>query len=118
MASHRIHKRRGLVDIPLRRGTVVRKRDSRSGSVAGNKRAIILGVAPGSNFTRAYGQEYFVCTIDPRYSIKESGAFVERKNGAQFMAVGRVKKMPKQCKEALLDYEQSYPSLGRKKRRK
>lgn len=111
MASHRVQKRRGLVDIPLKRGTVVRGRSSRSGAVEG-RRGIIVGIAPHTNFSRAYGTEYFVCTIFP------DGGNVSRRNGAQFIAVGRVKKLPVECKEALSEYERRYPSLGRKKRRK
>ena len=109
---HRIAKRGAFRDIQLKRGAVVRKRDSRSGSSRGMPRGIILGVAPSSNYSRAYGKEYFVCQISGDY------VHVTRKNSAEFIAAGRVKRVPKSCEAALRDYEEKYPQLGRKKRRR
>ncbi len=115
MSVHAIHKRRGLQMIPLKRGTVVRSRDSRSGSITGGRRGIIVGVAPSSNYSRAYGKEYFVCQLGFKGA---EYAHVTRKNGSEFMAMGKVKKIPAECREALATYDQRYPSLGRKKRKR
>lgn len=111
----RVHKKGQIVDIPIRQKTIVKVRDSQGKVI--NKRAIVMGLAPESNFTRAYGREAFICFIGKSHKAY-GGPYVVRRGANDLYPVGRAKKIPKQCREALEQYEHNYPTLGRKKRRK
>ena len=100
-----------LVDIPVRAGTVVRLRESRSGKVTEQK-AVIVGTAPASSFSRAYGRQVYVCTV------RGGSGSVSTVGAGDVYPVGRAKRVPKVCKEALADYEATYPTLARRKRRR
>jgi hypothetical protein len=108
----RVMKKGKVVDIPVKRGTVVKLRELRSGKVT-NERGIVMGSLKPSAFSRAYGRQVFVCTISGRkqrsYDILERGA-------GDLFPVGRVKKMPKACLVALKEEKAMYPSLAAPKR--
>ena len=109
----RVMKKGRVVDIPVKRGTVVKLRESRSGKVT-NTKAIVIGTAPASDFSRAYGRQVFVCTF---YGKKSRTRSVSTKGANDLFPVGKVKRIPRECKEALLEYEAAYPMLARKKRK-
>lgn len=115
----RVQKKGQIVDIPVRQKTIVKVRDSQ-GRVM-NKRGFVMGIAPENNYTRAYGREAFVCLIEKKgspYVRSGERAYVVRKGANDLYPVGRAKRVPKICKQALESYEHNYPSLGRKKRRR
>lgn len=85
--------------IPVARGAVVNVVHPRGGLAY--KRAIVVGVAPASDFSRAYGRQVYVCDARGRVSVSEIGA-------GDAIPVGRVKKIPKACVTALQDYKRSY----------
>jgi hypothetical protein len=115
LAYVRVMKKGRVVDIPIRQKTIVKVRDS-SGKVI-NKRAIVMGLAPENNFTRAYGREAFICFIGKQHK-PYGGPYVVRRGANDLYPVGRAKHVPKQCREALEQYEHNYPQLARKKRRR
>lgn len=97
----RVSKNGKIVDIPVRAGTVVKLRENRSGKVTSQK-AIVVGAAKASAFSRAYGRQVYVCTMHrDGPSISETGA-------GDVYPVGRAKRVPKMCKEALADYKRTY----------
>jgi hypothetical protein len=106
----RVRKYGQVVDIPVKAGTVVRLRESRSGKVTDQK-AIVVGLAPSSDFSRAYGRQAYVCTI-----FRE-GAFVSTTGAGDLYPVGKAKRVPAVCKRALERFEKNYPTLARKRRR-
>lgn len=94
----RVMKKGRIVDIPIRQKTIVKLREN-SGRVM-NKRAIVMGVVPPSNFSRAYGKQVYVCTIRGDYgSISEKGA-------NDLYPVGRAKRIPNVCRGMLKEYKQ------------
>lgn len=109
-----VRKHGEIVDIPVRAGTVVRLREGRNG-VVGKTKALVLGNAPASAFSRAYGRQVYVCTVSKRFP---GGADVSTKGAGDLYPVGKAKRVPVVCKEALADYKQSYEGLiaTRKKR--
>lgn len=109
-----VQKHGKIVDIPVRAGTVVRLREGRSGKVTSQK-AMVLGNAPASAFSRAYGRQVYVCTVSNRFP---GGANVSTTGAGDLYPVGQAKRVPVVCKEALADYKQSYEGLitTRKKR--
>lgn len=100
----RVQKKGKIVDIPVKRGTVVKLRDGRSGNVT-NQRGIVVGVVPSSAFSRAYGKQVYVCTI---YGKKSRMTAVWEKGANDLYPVGSTKRIPKICREALADYKQRY----------
>jgi hypothetical protein len=112
----RVSKKGKIVDIPIRQKTIVKLREGRTGKLT-NKRAIVLGVAPASDYTRAYGREVFVCHIGKHYR-DYGGTHVTRRGAGDLYPVGKAKRIPKQCREALEKYEHNYPTLARRKRRR
>lgn len=107
----RVQKGGKIVDIPVRAGTIVRLRESRSGKVSDQK-AVVVGLAPPSNFSRAYGRQAYVCTV-----FRE-GAFVSTTGAGDLYPVGKAKRVPKVCREALARFEEQYPTLARKRRKR
>ena len=104
----RVRKHGQIVDIPVRAGTVVRLRESRSGKVSDQK-GIVVGLAPPSNFSRAYGRQAYVCTI-----FRE-GAFVSTTGAGDLYPVGKAKRVPKVCRQALARFEEQNPTLARRR---
>lgn len=112
-----VKKKGRIVDIPVKRGTVVKLRESRSGKVT-NQRGIVVGTAPASNFSRAYGRQVYVCTFAPKGMRSLSKTRVSTKGANDLYPVGKVKKLPKACRAALAEYKATYPSLAGGKRRR
>lgn len=96
-----VKKKGKIVDIPIRQGTVVRLREGRNG-VLTNRKGIVMKLAKPTAFSRAYGRQAIVCTIRENrsnpagryYNIFETGA-------GDLYPVGKVKKIPKACREEL-----------------
>ena len=97
----RVSKNGQIVDIPVRAGTVVKLRENRSGNVTGQK-ALVVGAMKPSDFSRAYGKQVYVCTVD------RGGASISEKGAADVYPVGRAKRVPKMCKDALAEYKKDY----------
>ena len=83
--------------IPVARGAVVNGVHPRGGFKF--ERAIVMGVVPPNDFSRAYGRQVYVCDARGTVSVSEIGAGDAR-------PVGRVKKIPKQCLVALRNYKE------------
>jgi hypothetical protein len=97
----RVSKHGQIVDIPVRAGTIVKLREQRSGKVTGQK-AMVVGLAPLDNFSRAYGRQAYVCTI------YRDGPHIQKTGAGDLYPVGRAKRVPKACKEALRNYKVDY----------
>lgn len=108
-----VKKKGKIVDIPVKAGTVVRLREGRSGKLT-NMRAIVMGTQPADNYSRAYGRQVYVC----QFFRGRHGPHVATTGAGDLYPVGKVKRIPKGCKEAMADYERMYPSLARKRKRK
>lgn len=108
----RVSKHGKIVDIPVRAGTIVRTRESGSGIVTSQK-AVVVGLAPPDDFSRAYGRQAYVCTV-----YGKNDAHVNTVGAGDLYPVGRAKRVPKVCLAALQEFESSYPSLARRKRRR
>lgn len=94
----RVQKKGKVVDIPIRQKTIVRLREGRNGNLT-KKRAIVMGLAPTSDFSRAYGRQAYVCTIRGNYvHISETGA-------GDLYPVGRAKRVPNICRGAFEEYK-------------
>lgn len=100
----RVQKKGEIIDIPVKRGTVVKLRSGRSGAVMTGRgsRAIVVGFDKPSAFSRAYGKQALVC------SIGRGGASVRSVGAGDLYPVGSTKRMPKACREALADYKRTY----------
>jgi hypothetical protein len=102
----------------IERGTVVQLRDNQGRLY--NTRAIVMGKAPSTNYTRAYGAEYYVCEVSSppgmalvvsdavktkdKAEIKravDKSALILEKNATLLKPVGRVKKIPQVCALAM-----------------
>lgn len=105
----RVQKKGKVVDIPIRQKTIVRLREGRNGTLTKTK-GIVMGLVPPSDFSRAYGRQAYVCTI------RGDHVHVHTTGAGDLYPVGRAKRIPKSCQSALREYEESYPSLARKKR--
>lgn len=113
-----VKKKGALVDIPIKVGTIVRLRQGRDG-VLTERKGIVLQRAPATDFTRAYGQEVFVCEFFRPTGGWKGGPVVSRRGVHDLYPVGRGKqRVPPACKPALEAYAKMYPSLGPKKRRR
>lgn len=100
---------------PVKSKTVVRLRDNQGRAYKGSgSRAIVMGSTPSSSFTRAYGRQVFVCHL----FAKGKKANVFTKGAGDLIPVGVAKRIPKVCREALAEYEETYPTLARKKRKR
>ena len=97
----RVQKNGRIVDIPVRAGTVVKLRENRSGNVTGQK-AIVVGAMKPSDYSRGYGKQVYVCTV------YRDGPSISEKGAADVYPVGRAKRVPKMCKEALVEYKKTY----------
>lgn len=88
---------------PVARGTVVRLREGRNG-VATNKRGIVISNVKADAFSRAYGRQVHVCVF---YGKKPSArtADISEKGAHDLIPVGKVKKIPKACREAMKEYK-------------
>jgi hypothetical protein len=94
----RVSKHGKIVDIPVRAGTIVKLRESRSGRVTGQK-GIVVGAVKADAFSRAYGKQVYVCTVHGREAyISETGA-------GDVYPVGRGRRVPKVCKAALREHK-------------
>jgi hypothetical protein len=109
----RVMKKGKVVDIPVKQGTVVRLRTGRNGTLT-NQRGIVMGSLPADSFSRAYGRQVIVCTF---YGKKGRQRFVSSTGAGDVYPVGKVKKIPKQCREAVADYKEMYPALFKKRKR-
>jgi hypothetical protein len=91
------------------RGTVVRLRTGQG--VATNKRGIVMsnvtGDAASRAFSRAYGRQVHVCTLDPIRvgRVKKREAWIMEKGAGDLIPVGKVKKIPKACRDAMKEYK-------------
>lgn len=100
-------------NIAVKRGTVVMLRDGQ-GRLTG-KRGIVMANQKPSAFSRAYGRQVFVCVVS---KARRSSDIYER-GARDLYPVGKVKKIPKTCREALAAEKAAYPSLsGARRRRK
>lgn len=95
----RVSKHGKIVDIPVRAGTIVKLRESRSGKVTGQK-AIVVGAVKPSSFSRAYGKQVYVCTV-----YGKDDAHITEKGAGDVYPVGRGRRVPKVCKTALAEYK-------------
>lgn len=109
-----VQKHGKVVDIPVRAGTIVRLREGRNG-VLGKRKAVVVGSAPVSDFSRAYGRQVYVCEVSGRFP---GGANVTSTGAGDLYPVGKAKRVPRICKEAMADYRDMYPSLVRSRGRK
>ncbi len=107
-----VRKHGQLVDIPVKAGTIVKLRDHRTGKVIDDRKAIVVGLQPPSNFSRAYGRQAYVCVVESK-----DNAFVKTEGRGDLYPIGRAKRVPAVCRRALEEYERMYPTLARKKRR-
>lgn len=92
-----VRKKGKLVDIPVKRGTVVRLREGRDGTLT-NQRAIVMGNVKASSFSRAYGRQVYVCVISGVRGKRDADVF--EKGAGDLYPVGRVKKIPVACRVA------------------
>jgi hypothetical protein len=95
---------------PVARGTVVKLRDSQGRAI--NARGIVMRNEPASDFSRAYGRQVVVCTF---HGKKDRKVYVSSKGAGDLIPVGKVKKIPKSCREAVKQYEEDYPSKKRRR---
>jgi hypothetical protein len=98
-----VRKQGKLVDIPVKCGTVVKLRESRSGRLTGQKALVVGSVKPHS-FSRAYGRQVYVCTV------YKDGPSISTKGAGDLYPVGRAKRVPKSCLDALASYKKTYES--------
>ena len=106
-----VRKHGKIVDIPMRAGTIALTRDTRSGKVTDQK-VLVVGLAPPDDFSRAYGRQAYICTIHRgRGHVTTCGA-------GDLYPVGRAKRVPRLCKIALHEFEENYPTLARRKRKR
>lgn len=82
---------------PVQRGAVVNVHHARGGYSM--KKAIVIGVVPPDDFSRAYGRQVFVCNF---YS---DGPSISEVGSRDAVVVGKVKKLPAACKRALAEYK-------------
>lgn len=94
----RVSKHGQIVDIPVRAGTVVKLRESRSGNVTTQK-AIVVGALKPSRFSRAYGRQVYYCTV------YRDGAHIGETGAGDVYPIGRARRVPKVCKVALAEYK-------------
>jgi hypothetical protein len=99
-----------MATLSIKAGTIVRLRESRSGRVTEQK-ALVMGTQPPDAFSRAYGRQVYYCT----FFGKE--AHVATTGAQDLYPIGRARRVPAVCKQALLDYEATYPQFARRKRR-
>ena len=98
----RVNKGGKIVDIPVKAGTVVALRENRSGKVDFHHRAVVVGAAPASSFSRAYGKQVYVCTVS------RGGAHIHEKGAGDVYPLGKGKRVPAVCKKALREYKDTY----------
>ena len=102
----RVQKKGKIADIPVTRGTIIKLRSGSGGKVT-NVRGIVVGVVKPDSFSRAYGKQIFVCTFPSRGKAKKSNPVISEQGANDAYPVGRVKKLPKVCREALTEYKRS-----------
>lgn len=102
----------------VKRGVVVQLRDNQGKLM--NRRGIVMAATKASNYSRAYGPEFYVCEISApsgmamivRDAIKggnkaeikrvvDASAIIHEKNTTLLKPVGRVKKIPQVCTYAM-----------------
>lgn len=98
-----VKKKGKLVDIPVKRGTVVRLRDS-NGRLT-NSKGIVVGVSKPSSFSRAYGRQVLVCTA---HGKKDREYFVSEEGAGDLYPVGTTKRIPKACAAKAVEYRKEY----------
>lgn len=99
---------------PVKRGTVVRLRENRTGR-ATNQRAIVMRNVPPSDFSRAYGRQVIICTYYGKGG--KADVFASEKGAGDLIPVGVVKKIPKACKLAVAEYMEEHAPLFKRRRR-
>lgn len=87
---------------PVARGTVVRLRTGQG--VATNKRAIVISNVKADAFSRAYGRQVHVCVFYGKSPTSRS-ASISEKGAGDLIPVGKVKKIPKACRDAMKEYK-------------
>lgn len=86
---------------PVARGTVVRLRTGQGRAT--NVKAIVLSNVKASAFSRAYGRQVHVCVfMGKNYG---GSSYVTEKGAGDLIPVGKVKKIPKACREAMKEYK-------------
>lgn len=99
-------------NIPIARGTVVHLRDS-NGRVMPTKGIVMRNQKP-SAFSRAYGRQVMVCVVHGR-----TFSGIHHKGAGDLFPVGKVKRIPKVCRDALAQEKVYNPTLfGAKTRRR
>jgi hypothetical protein len=105
-------------NIPVKRGTVVMLRDS-NGRLTG-KRAIVLRNQTANNFSRAYGRQVDVCVVS-RLRINKGPnthlPMIVGKGAGDLYPVGKVKKIPKVCRQALAEHDADERANNPRKKR-
>ncbi len=109
----RVTKHGKVVDIPVRRGTIARTREAGSGVVTKSK-VIVVGAAPATSYSRAYGRQVYVC----HFFGGSTGAVVSTQAANDLYPIGKAKRIPIVCKEALAEFAERYPTLAPRKRRR
>lgn len=104
----RVEKHGKIVDIPVRAGTIVKMRESRSGRVT-DRKAVVVGTMPPSDFSRAYGRQVFIC------EVYRGDAHVHTAGAGDLYPIGKAKRVPKVCKQALAEYEGTYLKMARRR---
>lgn len=85
---------------PVKRGVVVKLRDS-NGRLTGRK-GIVVGVQKASRYSRAYGKQVFVC------DFVSGGAGVGVKGAGDLYPIGKTKRIPADCKDALRAFKRDH----------
>ena len=100
----RVQKKGKVIDIPIKRGTIMRMRAGGSGNVMKGRgsRAIVVGFDKPSAFSRAYGKQALVCMVG------RDGASIRSTGAGDLYPVGSTKRMPKVCREELAAYKKQY----------
>ena len=102
MARAKFDKYGILPPPPIKRGTVVQLRDSNGRLM--NKRGIVLSNTKPSAYTRAYGREVHVCIFFGKKPTTRT-ASISEKSTTILSPVGKVKKIPKACRDAMKEYK-------------
>lgn len=93
-----VSKHGKTVFIPVRSKTVVKLRESRSGKVIDDSRAIVLRNVPVSDFSRAYGRQVLIC------SVHRGEAHIQERGAGDLYPIGVARRIPAVCKKALREY--------------
>jgi|WetSurMetagenome_2_1015567.scaffolds.fasta_scaffold117312_2 hypothetical protein len=90
--------------LPIHCRTIVLLRENCSGKLIEDSQSIVLGQAPATDYTRAYGPEVYVATIY-QHPAALGRVSISRKNRASLWPMGRAKRIPEICRTALQAYK-------------